>query len=57
MRSVDGTRILRTKAAPVNLCSSEQWQRDMRMGSLVKEMRFKPQRQEDGFPFINVNGR
>ena len=47
MRSEDGTRMLSAKAAPVSLRSSVQWQRNLRIGSLVKEMRLRPQRQED----------
>jgi hypothetical protein len=39
--------MLSVKATPVNLRLPMQWQREIRMGSLLQEMRLRPQRQED----------
>jgi hypothetical protein len=39
--------MLSAKATRVNLRLPMQWQREVRIGSLLQEMRLRPQRQED----------
>jgi hypothetical protein len=41
------TSMLSAKATRVNLRLPMQWQREVRIGSLLQEMRLRPQRQED----------